>query len=342
MSAFGFSLPGTTSYYNQRRGRNRSRRPSGQSGVRTQAVDQLVPEWEDPSYGKRFGTRQRSAIVHQGLPDRPNLYADPGSLVGGRGGQYGDTFSVDPIWQHARAEDLAQQEDITADEQAAQDALQQIIDRSTFDPDKAAVLEMLGGYAPEFAETTEMWRQRSADDAKAISDYAIQPALAEATRGGALYSQTARNQMAARGLGRSGLSASLQGAGAGIGARGRAQVRGGQAAVNAQMRQRAAEQLLGSQNLEAQLASVIGQVQMAQNPRELAEAALMWDIVSGKTRHDAYAWPSLVHGLEKEASTQQDYDDAFDLVEQQIEQEGRIDWTEIALGIFGSLLETKD
>ena len=343
MSAFGFSLPGTQSYYNQRRGQKKDKRPrSGVGSALPVPAGGPRKDWwttedvqfSDKPYGGRFGGniiwRDPSVIPEWAQAD----YRDPQRFY--------SEYQRDPGSMLAGQQRYDQDVERDKAEQATQDALQQIIDRSTFDADKATVLEGLGRLGPEFAASTDLWRQRSAEDYKAVSDYAIQPELAEATRAGALYSQTARNQMAARGLGRSGLSASLQGAGAGIAGRGRAEARGRQASANAALRQRAAEQLLGSQGLEAQLADLTGRVQMAQNPRELAEAALMWDIVRGQTQPDPYANWALQHGLGQEATTQQGYDDAFDLVEQQIEQEGRIDWTEIALGIFGSLLETKD
>ena len=311
MSAFGFSLPGTTSYYNQRRGQKkdkRPRRPGGSARLDYTAppdkfrgllttdswLSDPAPQFTDDPFGGRFG-----ADV---------VWRDPSTIP-----KYAETYFDDPerMWEFNRQfpgflggleKDWGQQQRDQANWAARKTSAETgaAAAEEEFGAGKASALERYEGFAPQFAEMSANWERFAAPDYKAVSDYAIQPALAEATRGGALYSQTARNQMAARGLGRSGLSASLQGAGAGMAARGRGMIRGGQATANEQMRRQAAQQLMTSRGLEAELGELIGRTEMLQNPQALAWEALQADILNQRTSPDPYAFPSLMHGLEKE------------------------------------------
>jgi len=231
----------------------------------------IMPEWAVPQYGSDVGG------FYEGFQEWPGFH---------RG--------LERDWRQEQRDQADWAARKTSAETGAAAAEEE------FGAGKASALERYEGFVPKFAEMSANWERFAAPDYKAVSDYAINPALAEATRGGALYSQTARNQMAARGLGRSGLSASLQGAGAGMAARGRGMIRGGQATANEQMRRQAAQQLMTSRGLEAELGELIGRTELLQNPQALAWEALQADILNQRTSPDPYAFPSLMHGLTKE------------------------------------------
>ncbi len=316
MSRFGWSLPGTTSYWDQQRGKRQAR-----GGAAT---------WQDPNYDKGYGTRERPAITHPGLPDRPELYADPGGLAGGQPGGRRDSEPIDSRLTQGRIDDLALQEDKKAKQDAwVADVVQALSEGS----DRyGSILERMGEFEGPLAETTSLWQRRTDPDYKAVSDYALQPALAQQTAAGARYSRTAADQLAARGLGRSGLSASLQGAGAGMAAQGRGMVRAGQASENATARERAIEQLMRSQGLEVGLAELMGGVEEQQNRYELAGQSLLAgaQFPEGFTYPDPYEWPLLQIGEERANEALTNWEKEFGLLESQVDEEGETSWQDWA------------
>jgi hypothetical protein len=100
---------------------------------------------------------------------------------------------------------------------------------------------------------------------KAIDDLAIQPSLNQAAQTGALQQQTTRDALASRGLGRSGASASLEGAAAARTAADMANIRGLQSVGNQEARDRALGMLPGAINLQNDITGEMARASDARN-----------------------------------------------------------------------------
>ncbi len=331
MSRFGWALPGTTSYWDKKRGQ----RGQGQTGGG-------AATWQDPNYGKGYGTRGRQGGGAEPYDERFGLgkgqrQASSGALTAWQElTNFGQGTDVDPRLVSGREDQLIQQAEQKEDQDAwIADVVQSLsggIDRY------GSILERMGQFEGPLAETTSLWQRRTDPDYKAVSDYALQPALAQQTAAGARYSRTAADQLAGRGLGRSGLSASLQGAGAGMAAQGRGMVRAGQATENATARERALQQLMRSQGLEVGLAEMMGGVEEQQNKYELAVQDLLAGVQfpEGFTYPDPYEWPLLQIGEERANEALANWEKEFGLLEQEGDEADEMSWQDWAQ-LFGDV-----